>query len=421
MPRLTRKIPAYRLHKARNLAVVTLDGRNHYLGPFGSAESRREYDRLIAEWLSTDRQSSPARDGGSFGLTVDELILRYWRFAEQHYRRDGRPTRELENIKDAVRPVRRLYGGTKAADFRPSGLKAIVKAMVEDGLCRTTINYRIGKVRRMFRWGVEIELIDPAVYQGLMAVPGLRKGKGGVRETGPIRPVDVGVVEATLPFLTGPVAGLVRVQLLTGMRPGEAVAMRTDEIDRSGEVWVYRPSRHKTEGHGRGRAIPLGPKAQEIIRPFLDAGLPGSHLFRPRAAVEARNERRKCDRKTPMTPSQRARKRERSARRPPGASYSKNAYRSAIWRACDRAFPHPTLSAIKSADLTDHQRAELKDWRKAHRWHPNRLRHTAATAIRAKFGLEAAQAVLGHAKADVTQVYAERDLVLAVEVMKQLG
>jgi len=422
MPRLTRKIPAYRLHKARNLAVVTLDGRNHYLGPFGSPESKKEYDRLVAEWLAADRHAPPEpTDGINPELTIDELILRYWRFAEQHYLRDGRPTRELDNIRDALRPLRRLYGHARAADFRPSGLKAVVKAMVDDGLCRSTVNFRVGKIRRMFRWGVETELVEPAIFQGLAAVAGLRKGKGGVRETTPVLPVPVEDVEAVLPFLTAPVAAMVRLQLLSGCRPGEAVAMRTEDIDRASEVWVYRPSSHKTQHHGRHRAIPLGPKAREVIRPFLEAAAPGAHLFSPRSAVEARNERRRRARRSPMTPSQSARKRKRAPQRPPGSCYSKNAYRSAIWRACDRAFPHPTLSAIEPGELTGPQRAELREWLKARRWHPNRLRHTSATSIRARDGLEAAQAVLGHAKADVTQVYAERDLGRAIEVMREVG
>ncbi|WP_390699367.1 tyrosine-type recombinase/integrase [Gemmata massiliana] len=55
------------------------------------------------------------------------------------------------------------------------------------------------------------------------------------------------------------------------------------------------------------------------------------------------------------------------------------------------------------------------------RWHPNQLRHTFGTEIRARFGLEAAQVLLGHTKANVTQVYAERDLSLAVRVAEQMG
>ncbi len=36
MPLLTRRQPAYRHHKARNSAVVTIDGANLYLGPYDS-------------------------------------------------------------------------------------------------------------------------------------------------------------------------------------------------------------------------------------------------------------------------------------------------------------------------------------------------------------------------------------------------
>jgi len=60
-------------------------------------------------------------------------------------------------------------------------------------------------------------------------------------------------------------------------------------------------------------------------------------------------------------------------------------------------------------------------WRSAHRWSPNQLRHAAATEINSKFGLEAAQVTLGHAKADVTQIYAERDLNKAASVMREIG
>ena len=52
---------------------------------------------------------------------------------------------------------------------------------------------------------------------------------------------------------------------------------------------------------------------------------------------------------------------------------------------------------------------------------PNRLRHSAASVIRNQYGLEAAQVVLGHAKADTTQIYAERDMALAAEIMQKIG
>jgi integrase len=54
-------------------------------------------------------------------------------------------------------------------------------------------------------------------------------------------------------------------------------------------------------------------------------------------------------------------------------------------------------------------------------WHPNQLRHTFATRVRKQHGLEAAQILLGHARADVTLIYAERDEALAVAVAAELG
>jgi site-specific recombinase XerC len=54
-------------------------------------------------------------------------------------------------------------------------------------------------------------------------------------------------------------------------------------------------------------------------------------------------------------------------------------------------------------------------------WTPNQLRHGFATAVRAEYGLEAAQVLLGHSRADVTQVYAERDMALALRVAGAVG
>jgi site-specific recombinase XerC len=65
--------------------------------------------------------------------------------------------------------------------------------------------------------------------------------------------------------------------------------------------------------------------------------------------------------------------------------------------------------------------AEVKAWKKAHRWHPNQLRHSFATRVRKEHGLKAAQVLLGHERADVTQVYAERDQQLAADVALRIG
>lgn len=105
----------------------------------------------------------------------------------------------------------------------------------------------------------------------------------------------------------------------------------------------------------------------------------------------------------------------------PGDHYRRDTYRQAIQRACELAFPHPTLSGIPSDKQTPEQRAERKAWNRRHAWHPHQLRPSLATDIRRRFGLEASQAVLGHAELGTTQIYARRDATKAREVMDLVG
>src|SRR3954470_22889225 len=118
------RTPSYRLHKPSGQAVVTLDGRDLYLGQYGSPESRAEYDRLIAEWLANGRRlPAPTSEGGS-DLTINELLVAYLAFADGYYVKDGKPTVEPSNLRLSVRPLRKLYGHTPAREFGPKALKA---------------------------------------------------------------------------------------------------------------------------------------------------------------------------------------------------------------------------------------------------------------------------------------------------------
>jgi hypothetical protein len=62
MPKLVNAVPKYRKHKQSGQAIVTLNGRDHLLGPHGTKVSKREYDRLVAEWLARDRQPLVSAD-----------------------------------------------------------------------------------------------------------------------------------------------------------------------------------------------------------------------------------------------------------------------------------------------------------------------------------------------------------------------
>jgi hypothetical protein len=111
-----KQTPAYRLHKTSGRAVVTLDGRDHYLGPFGARESRDEYDRIIAGWLANGRQMP---DEPHQPATVAEVLLAYLKYCEVHYAARRRCDGILSAIKLALCGVRETCGTTPAASFGP--------------------------------------------------------------------------------------------------------------------------------------------------------------------------------------------------------------------------------------------------------------------------------------------------------------
>ncbi|HUY33672.1 MAG TPA: site-specific integrase [Pirellulales bacterium] len=408
MPRLVNATPKYRRHKPSGQAIVCIAGQPIYLGPHGSKESRREYDRLIGEWLAAGRPNAPAPKSDA-ELTVTELVAAYWRFAKSYYVKDGRPT-GTAGIRVALRFLKRYYGHTAAAAFGPLGLKALQERMVQADQSRRYANDNVDHIRRCFKWAVAQELVPPAVFQGLATLPGLRKGRTAAREPEPVGPVTEAVVEATVPFLPAIVADMVRLQRLTGARPAEVCILRPCDVDRSAEVWTYRPASHKTQHHGRERVILIGPKAQAILLPYMlrDAE---TYCFAPNETEARRNAARREARQSPMTPSQASRRKKRKPARPAGNQYSAASYRRAIHRAADKA---DAKARTQDTTLPAEQRI-------VPRWSPNRLRHSAATELRSKYGLEAAQVILGHSQADVTQIYAERDLAKAATIMREVG
>jgi len=274
MPRLIHSLPKYRRHRKSGQAVVTLNGRDHYLGVYGTKASRIEYDRLIGEWLAAGR--SPLGITGN-DITIVELCARYLKSAVAYYR--GNP-KVMPGIKRTIHYLREHYGRTPAVEFGPLALKAIRQRMVAEGLSRVYINDHAGRIKRIFKWAVGEQLLPIEVYQSLAIVPGLRKGRTAARECEPVLPVDDATVDATLPHLPEVVADMIRLQRLTGCRPAEVCMIRPCDVDRSGEVWQYRPASHKTEHHGRERLIFVGPQGQNILLRYL-ARDPEAYCFRP--------------------------------------------------------------------------------------------------------------------------------------------
>lgn len=422
MPKKTVKIPAYRRHKGSGQAFVQINGARHYLGKYDSEKSQERYRRLVAELLAApialpkpgNRHSQSVAYGSE--LEVVQISAAYWQYAEGYYTKDGRPTGQVAIIRLVLGVLRKFYAHVPAVEFGPLAMRAIQLHLVERGLARKTINHMCGVIKHMFKWAASHEMIPVTIYQALATVPGLRKGRTAAREPEPVGPVADEVVDATIPSLPPVVADLARFQRLTGCRPGEACIVRPCDVDTSGAVWCYRPESHKTQHHGRERIIMVGPQAQGVLRPYL-LREKTAYCFTPADSERKRNLRRRDNRRSPMTPSQAKRRPKLHRKHAPGDRYDTQAYRRAIDRTVERINKQRQEEAQKVLEQTGIkvEPALLPAW------HPNQLRHAAATKIRKHFGLEAAQVALGHSEANVTQIYAERDMTLATEVMRKLG
>ena len=359
---MSRRIPKLCRHRGSGQGYVTdpLTGKEVYLGAYGSAACRQAYERWVVAFLRR-AQEAEGRPGAA-GPSVAELWERYLDHAERYYRKHGETTSELRNLARAAAYCERMCPEIPAEDLTPTRLKEVRAAMVSDDLCRATVNHYVRRIRRCWRWGVAEGLVSAATLAGLEAVPDLPRGRGAARETDDVRPVPRGAVTATLPFLGVKYQVLVRLQLAAGMRPGEAVCMRPCDLDRTSEPWLYAPWTWKTEHHrGPPRHIWLGPAARDALLPLLEvASQPDAWLFRGYG----------------------------------GGHIGVGTYDLMVRRACRLAGVQP--------------------------WRPNQLRHTRATEIRARHGVEAAQAVLGHEEVTTTQIYAERQDTLARRIAEEM-
>ncbi len=370
--------PATRKRKTRRFSSAMAAKR------FG--DERDKDAALVREGLVTAGQVTERR----YVLTIDQLCDRFLSHAKTYYVKNGRQTRTFGNFTDAINPLRRLFGLSAAADFGPLALKRVRDAMVSAGWSRGTVNQQVGRLRSVFRWGVEQEMLPPTVLEGLRALSPLKRGRCDARETEPVRPAPAAHIHAVRRHVSRQVWAMIELQRLTGMRPGEVLSMRVCDLNMSGVVWTYTPAEHKTEHHGHGRAVFIGPRAQTILRPFLRPELT-AYLFSPR---EAEQVRRGIDAKGQRRPGQPETKR-KTARRV-GERYTTESYRRGITRACD-------LAGVPA-------------------WSPNQLRHNAATRLRREHGLDVAQTILGHRIGSaITELYAEANVRKARQVIAKVG
>ena len=365
-------------------------GKRYYHGRYDTPESEESYRRFIQRIVA---ESNAPADMPSANPLLAELAVPYldW-IADQS-------AKQQNAIRQMIQQVLEVYGDLDIAEFGPRKVLAWQQWLTTrpEEYSRTTINKRLAELKRWLRWCVSRELMPVERLQAIETVVAVKAGRTAAKETEPVRPVPAADVTATLPYLPPSVAIMAQVQYFCGMRPQDVVSMRLCDVDRTGDIWLYRPASHKNKHRGQSltKAIPVA--AQTLLEPLLDRG-DESYLFDPRDASEWRYTRRAetTDRKTTRYPSEEKRVREKvlAGREKRKARYSVDTYRQAITRACDEA--------------------------KVQRWTPLQLRHSIATELSRDFGEQAASRWLGHARLETTAIYVEQQSRELIEIARRI-
>jgi integrase len=391
--RTTSRLPKLRLHRKSGRAFVELSGRRFYIGAWGDPDTKRAYQRKVAEWLTAGKKAPVAKQE----ITVCEVCNAYLQHAKELYRQ---LPKQIEVVHVVTNDIDGVYGDCRAVDFGPKSLRTMRDKWIERKLSRGVINRYCRLTVRVFRYAASQELIPVEVLHRLETVEGLRAGQSNARESEPVRPVPEADIEAIREFVPATVWNAIQLQLLCACRPSELLQLKTTDLDRTKAVWSATLQKHKTMRTGKPRVLFFGPRAQEILKDILQRRPVGGYLIDPRDSMLERAEaeaKERDDEKEHEDPG---------INRNIGECYRVDSYRRCITRACEEATGAAREKNPKAPQI---------------KWTPNQLRHSAATRVRAEYGLEGAQVLLGHTHAKITEVYAEVDHAKAAAIMAKIG
>lgn len=299
MSRPRNETPSLRWFAAKKQWCIYLNRNRRLLGPDKKA-AEAERLRLIKHQLAVPLQDQKHSSANTGSVTLAEACDRYSEFAMRHYTGADRH-RIRTAMLAAVADSRRANTPIEQFD-RTSLLETRDELLARTpGLSRRYINHLIGAIKTAVTWMVDRRLAPASVLHEVRTVRRLEYMRGGV-ERPDVPPVDPSVVERTLPFCPASVQVMVRLQQLTGMRPGELVIMRRQDVSTSpaqklsapcldrpvsavevsgATIWMYAPPKHKNLWRGKSRVIAIGPEAQKVLAPLLMATAPEEYVFRP--------------------------------------------------------------------------------------------------------------------------------------------
>jgi integrase len=351
-------MPGHRKHRqypkkphASGQARIRLNGKDVYLGPWGSPESRRRFHEIMAD-VTTGKAPTlkPKRAADPDARPVTWLVAGFLQGQV------GRVTdSRLSGLKSAVRPLLSLYGDLPVRAFTPAHLVQVRRLMVQDGGKRRSVNQRVNDIRGVFSFGVMHGVYAAEMHARLKKVPPLRPGEDAVAESIARRSVPDAAVEAVRPHVAPQVWALITLQRFSAARPGELFSLTAADLDMSGEAWTVEVIDHKNAHRGHSRTLYFGPECQQVIRPFLADRPVNAPLFSPTEAADHQRAAKSAMRKTPAgqgnRPGYNSRTRageDAPLTRPARDCYDKDSYGRAVQRACERALPSPAADELEA-------------------------------------------------------------------------
>ena len=346
MPRPKAKTPEYSRHSSGQ-ARVRIDGEAIYLGKYGTPESFAKYVAILAAYAA-----------GTLDAALPDTTEPTVRILCSDYRQRRLP-RYNNNGDDQRRRVRlleqleQMYGEISAIEFGPLKLETMRDEWISSGNCRRYCNDKAAIVIQIFKHGVAREICSAETIRALECLPGLQRQDA---HDNPKRNVPtIEDVERTMEFMPIVPQAMIRMRLATGCSPSEVFRLEASHVDKSGEVWLYRPPVHKPAHKNKTKTSPFVGAIKDILAPYLiGAGL---------SFVNAR-----------------------------GNPWNRNSYRLMT----DRAINNPGLT----------------------HWSPYSLPHLAAQRIRDAAGIENAAALLGHSRLSTTEIYSVASLEKSIVAAK---
>jgi integrase len=146
-----------------------------------------------------------------------------------------------------------LFPNVDTSSFSALNLLEFQQFLVSKEYCRNYCNKLVKLFRTVLNWGAQFDLVSYNLVYKLNRVKLLRFGQMQVRESKQRKNVPDDNIQAIIPHIKPVVADMLRLQLLSAMRPSEVCRMKPEEIDMDydGINWLYSPPKHKTAWRGK--------------------------------------------------------------------------------------------------------------------------------------------------------------------------